>query len=137
MVASCSRPASVVMVPDMARPEPTPEQIERLPKWAQRERQALLYDNATLRKRVEELPDGPENLIYADPFAASVTEGDKPRPVGTVDTTILYHLTPDKDRQETLTAKVGKSGELLIAASYKGLRIEPRASNLVIVRLGR
>ncbi len=109
--------------------EPTQEQIDRLPKWAQRELQHLEYEAAGLKRRVAELENGEDDTGTRARAGSSLAWYPLPRHQH-------YEFDLDGDHNKVQVFVRDEHGErsLEINSVYGALEIQPRSSNLIRVK---
>jgi hypothetical protein len=96
--------------------------LARLPKWAQNEITRLRAD---LEYNEKKLAAGPaDSLVFADPYS------DTPRPLG--NPTVEFGT----ERGRRFRVRLDADG-LLEVSSDEGLKIQPRASNVIRLLPGR
>jgi len=104
----------------------TPEQFDRLPKWAQMEMKRLIADRAFFAAK---LAAGPEDSdTFADP-----TFDETKRPLG-AGTTIEFDLADAGDRQDRLRCRTDathKGRKYLDVHGGDSLLVVPQAANAV------
>jgi hypothetical protein len=114
----------------MVRLEPDPRE-PKLPKWAQSELSSLRMAVRSLEVALEEAKG---NVPDADTFVLDYFRGNRPLPKGA---RIGFQLLPEEESWRRTQIQCYLEHGWLQVQGDESLHIQPRASNLVQIRLDR